>query len=335
MNHLTGMILPRGEERVAWRCLRIGKDVRRRPRGKSTRPAVGQIGSPGALRYLPDGSASRYAPRLPGKPICSHQIDSYLSGTALAQAARKKSTPKPRPKRKPKQKAKPVTIIPEKAPYVILRDINIRSRPETKSKRIGRFKKGSLIQSTGRAKGSGWIAVRTDKGKNGFIYFKMAAPLIDGSLKSNIAGRLAAAGLPACGYVIEFEGKSRIENELQRTADYNVPFECTRQGKPLNFTATMFLTELPYKESGPAVYQINVDLRDMPLEDEDVLTVIVLYDKDKKQVAFDTVNDKSFASGTKIAPKKTPSHGAALKAALAIAYAAWGKAAWDQLSRED
>ena len=63
---------------------RIGKDVRRRPRVKSTRPSVGQIGSPGALRYLPDAKASRYAPRLPGKPICSHQIDSYLSGTALA-----------------------------------------------------------------------------------------------------------------------------------------------------------------------------------------------------------------------------------------------------------
>ena len=62
---------------------RIGKGVRRRPRVKSTRPAVGQIGSPGALRHLPDAKASRYAPRLPGKPICSHQIDSYLSGTAL------------------------------------------------------------------------------------------------------------------------------------------------------------------------------------------------------------------------------------------------------------
>ena len=61
----------------------IGKGVRRRPRVKSTRPAVGQIGFPGALRRLPDAKASRCAPRLPGKPICSHQIDSYLSGTAL------------------------------------------------------------------------------------------------------------------------------------------------------------------------------------------------------------------------------------------------------------
>jgi len=50
MNHLTGMILPSFlsqvcEERAAWRCLGIGKGVRRRPRIESTRPAVGQIGS--------------------------------------------------------------------------------------------------------------------------------------------------------------------------------------------------------------------------------------------------------------------------------------------------
>ena len=57
--------------------------VRRRARAKSTRPSVGQIGSPGALQRLPDAKASRCAPRLPGKPICSHQIDSYLSGIAL------------------------------------------------------------------------------------------------------------------------------------------------------------------------------------------------------------------------------------------------------------
>jgi hypothetical protein len=38
--------LSRGEERDAWRCIGIGKGVRRRPRVKSTRPAVvGQIGS--------------------------------------------------------------------------------------------------------------------------------------------------------------------------------------------------------------------------------------------------------------------------------------------------
>jgi hypothetical protein len=62
------------EERGAWRCIGIGKGVRQRPRIESTRPSVGQIGSPVALRRLPDAKASRCAPRLPGKPICSHQL---------------------------------------------------------------------------------------------------------------------------------------------------------------------------------------------------------------------------------------------------------------------
>jgi hypothetical protein len=89
MNHLTGMILPPHlsqvrEERNPWRCIGIVKGVQRRPRIESIRPSVGQIGSPGAPRRLPDAKASRGAPRLPGKPICSHQIDSYLSRIALA-----------------------------------------------------------------------------------------------------------------------------------------------------------------------------------------------------------------------------------------------------------
>jgi hypothetical protein len=234
-------------------------------------------------------------------------------------------------KKKPARKAKPVTIVPENAPYVILRDINVRGGPDTKSKRIGRFKRGALIQSTGRARGTGWIRVRTDKNQMGFVYSKMAALLIDGALKAKIGGRVAGPKKLVCRYTIEFEGKSRIEKELQRTADYTVPFQCTADVAPLNFTATMFLTELPYKESGPPVYQINVDLRDMPLEGEDVLTVISLYSPKKAQTKFDAVNDKAFASGAKIAPKATSRLDAALKAAVEIAHAAWGKAAWAQI----
>jgi hypothetical protein len=234
-------------------------------------------------------------------------------------------------KKKPSRKAKPVTIVPENAPYVILHDINVRGGPDTKSKRIGRIKRGTLIQSAGRARGTGWIQVRTDKDQLGFVSSKMAAPLIDGVLKSNIEGHAAGPGKLACSYTIEFEGKSRIAKELQRTADYAVPFECTSDNVPLNFTATMFLTELPYKESGPAIYQINVDLRDMPLEGEDVLTVISLYSPKKAQTNFDTVNDKTFASGAKFVPKSTARLDAALKAAVEIAHAAWGQATWDQL----
>ncbi len=53
------------------------------PRRKRTRSPVGQIGSPGSLRRSPDAQASRFTPRLPGKPICLHQIDSIWSDSAL------------------------------------------------------------------------------------------------------------------------------------------------------------------------------------------------------------------------------------------------------------
>jgi len=70
MNHLTGMILPPcwsqvGEERFAWRCIGIGKDVRRRPRVKSTRPAVAHLIALDTLHRLPDVPASRGEARLP------------------------------------------------------------------------------------------------------------------------------------------------------------------------------------------------------------------------------------------------------------------------------
>jgi len=55
------------------------------PRRKRTRPPVGQIGSPGSLRRSPDAQASRFTPRLPGKPIRLHQIDSIWSDSALGQ----------------------------------------------------------------------------------------------------------------------------------------------------------------------------------------------------------------------------------------------------------
>ena len=48
--------------------------------GQKHPAAGGSNRSPAALLRLPDAKASRRAPRLPGKPICSHQIASYLSG---------------------------------------------------------------------------------------------------------------------------------------------------------------------------------------------------------------------------------------------------------------
>ncbi len=47
---------------------------------------MGQIGPPGALRRSPDTVASRFAPRLPGGPICRHEMGQYLRDLVLTAA---------------------------------------------------------------------------------------------------------------------------------------------------------------------------------------------------------------------------------------------------------
>lgn len=74
-----------GALRMAMRCHRQRSATP--PRRKDTRPSVGRIGPPGSLRRSPDAQASRFAPRLPGKPIRSHQIESIWSESALGGGA--------------------------------------------------------------------------------------------------------------------------------------------------------------------------------------------------------------------------------------------------------
>ena len=54
----------------------------------------------------------------------------------------------------------------------------------------------------------------------------------------------------------------------------------------------------------------------------------------KSIVNFDTVNDSTFAGTIKIGPKNAANLGAALRAAVEIAHAAWGKAAWEKLTQK-
>ena len=47
------------------------------------------------------------------------------------------------------------------ADYVVLKDVNIRARPETKSKKVGSFKAGLRIRAVARATGAWWRSART------------------------------------------------------------------------------------------------------------------------------------------------------------------------------
>ena len=81
-NHLTGMIFGGGEARFAWRCHASAKKCNDATAKKH--PACGGANRfPGFVAALARYRASRCTPRLPGKPICRHQIDSIWLDHAL------------------------------------------------------------------------------------------------------------------------------------------------------------------------------------------------------------------------------------------------------------
>ena len=46
--------------------------------------------------------------------------------------------------------------------YLVLKDVNVRAKPATGSKRIGRFKSGERVEAIGRVKGPGWRCAATE-----------------------------------------------------------------------------------------------------------------------------------------------------------------------------
>ncbi|MBT3915283.1 MAG: hypothetical protein HOF23_02860 [Rhodospirillaceae bacterium] len=233
-----------------------------------------------------------------------------------------------------------VKLTPAAKTYLVIKDINVRQKPLTKSKRVGRFKQKSIVQAVGKAKGTEWIAVKKD-GKNfGFVYGTALVPMIDGKLTQPINGNLSAKTigkmkLPPCHYKIHFEGRVKVEGDLQITSDYQLPVQCDFKKKTLKFTATMFMTELPYLDNRKPIYQINVDVHDIPMEDEDVFSSTILYHILKKEITFDGVNKEDMRSDGKIAKMKAASVIEALKGAVAMAHQSWGPKIWAALAKTE
>ena len=233
-----------------------------------------------------------------------------------------------------------IKLMPAAKSYLVIKDINVRQKPLTKSKRVGRFRKKSIVKAFGKAKGTEWIADKKD-GKNfGFIYGTALVPMIDGKLTKPINGNLNAKTigkmkLPPCHYKIEFEGRVKVEGDLQVTSDYQLPVQCDYKKKTLKFTATMFITELPYLDNRKPVYQINVDVHDIPMEDENVFSSTVLYHFLKKEITFDGVNKEDMRNAGKIAKMKAASVIEALKGAVVMAHLSWGPKIWTALAKNE
>ncbi len=215
--------------------------------------------------------------------------------------------------------------------FLVLKDVNVRMGPKTKSKRIGRLRRGVVVAAIGKAKGTEWVAVRKDGKDFGFVYGTALVPMIDGALKSPLKGTLNSPSRPVCRYSINFEEKFKVQGDNQITSDYFVPMECKVTRKAIKIKAAMFITELPYLDQKKEIYQINVDLLGIPLADEDVLSAIILYDAKKNLIAFDGLSSKEMRGSASITDQKVNSVPDALRGALTMAHSAWGKKLWAEL----
>ncbi|MGH6662024.1 MAG: SH3 domain-containing protein [Rhodospirillales bacterium] len=230
---------------------------------------------------------------------------------------------------------KTVTFMGQKVPayahgYIVLKDVNVRAKADTKSEKVGSLKEGDHVQSVARAQG-GWLAIRDGATDLGYVHESALLPLIDGTLAKDIRGKTQVKDGPICDYVIRFEGKSPVEGQLFEIADYDVSWDCLLDGHKIGFRTPMFITEAPFQLNQKRVFQINVDVLDLYGGNEDILSTIMLFDQDKNRVVFDSVTLQKYGRvpPAKEAPAMTVAE--ALDGAARIAVAAWNKSAWSDL----
>jgi hypothetical protein len=233
-----------------------------------------------------------------------------------------------------------IKLTPASKIYFVAKDVNVRAAPKTKSTRVGRLRKGVRITAVGEAKGSEWVAVQKDGKDFGFVYGTALVPMIDGRLLNPVSGNLEARSigerkLPPCHYKIKFDGKVKVEGDLQITSDYILNMECDHKKKTLKINASMFVTEMPYLGDRKPIYQINVDLFNISIGDDDIFSATVLYHVLKNEITFDGVSKPAFKAKGKIAKKNAPDLTAALKGAVAMAHQSWGAKVWAMLAKAE
>ncbi len=233
------------------------------------------------------------------------------------------------------EKFRGVSIKPLSGNYLVLKDVNIRGKPKTKSRRVGRLKAGEWVQAIGRPKDASWIAIKKKGKPLGFVFAPVLVPIIDGSLKKSVKGKVRAKRGPICNYTIRFTGKSKVQGEIFKTSDYEVFFDCAWKGKPVKFTAPMFITEGPYKSTQKALYQIAIDVLQVDTTQYDVhFSTIFIYNRSKNQVVFDGLTVKELGVTPPKKKKRAKNVVSALKGAIEIAVKAWGPKVWKAIAKK-
>jgi hypothetical protein len=226
-----------------------------------------------------------------------------------------------------------VQIKPVDGIYVIRKYVNVRKKPKTGSKKVGSLKKGERITTVGRAKG-GWVAYQKQGRDVGFVYESVLYPVIESELKNNLKGTLSGEKRPKCSYITTFVGKSDAEGQVFQIGDYEIDWECKYKGKSASFSTLMFLTEGPYYSSKSSIHQITIDVFDVSVNMEEVLSTNFLYDRIKKKLIYDGVSQKRLANDPAIKVVDVSDVPHALQTAVQLAHEAWSDFIWVELFKQ-
>ncbi len=227
------------------------------------------------------------------------------------------------------------TINVGKGTYLVNKDVNIRAKPATGAKRLGKLKAGVRLEVVGRVPKSAWVAAIRDGAPLGFVYGTVLSPVLDGALLEDVTGEVDIGPRHRCGFRVHFVGRTGDEVDATgvRTSDYDASIVCERRESRVRFPAQMFITEVPFDGSKrKRVFQLNVDLLDIVHGRDDVISTVMLFDLDNGQVRFDRVTLDAYAKAEGGLPSlPATSVAQALASALEIALSHWSDTAWDEI----
>lgn len=244
-------------------------------------------------------------------------------------------------------------ITPFQRLYLVKTAVNIRAKPLTRAKRVGTFQRLERIKGVGKAKGP-WIAVRKNGKDIGFVYEKFLILILDGGLEDYISGTLKKPGMPVCEYIISFTGRTPAEGQIFKMNDYEVDWVCRRKfsknrKKPtvqkqagkgadletqmsrIRFSTPMFLSEGGAYSGKTLLYQVTIDLLDMPFRTENVFSTTSFYNLKNNFVKFSGSSDNKFIKKTGLKNIKVKNVPEILKASVNLAYNSWKVKLWDDL----
>jgi len=214
--------------------------------------------------------------------------------------------------------------------YIVTSAVNIRAKPQTNSKRIGKLSDGAKPDVIGRHKG--WFAIAQDGQPFGFVYGSVMLPTMPGALENDLTGRIFPSESSACDYVIRYESSDEISGEVFGTSDYDVRLTCITSQDILRVHLPMFLIEGPLGNRENPVFQISLDVPEIAGDYDRILSAITLYRAEDNVVRFDSFSLDGFGRTPEPREKAASTIEEALVAALNLAVRAWEEPVWSALT---